>query len=161
MGRNWEWRIWETGRTDLQQPNKRSFLSAECLWKVMRKVNSSFAVSRFWLFRLWKFGNVLKIWLSSQKIGQFFSSIEFSIPTMVWTKDEVDKYVVQVERNCKSAQEVSVHISFILDCLILSRSFTIPSSFNSLFFVICSVIWRGLPSLDCTEKRQTMRAQSG
>ena len=26
---------------------------------------------------------------------------------MVWTKDEVDKYVVQVERNCKSAHEVS------------------------------------------------------
>ncbi|CAH3192340.1 unnamed protein product, partial [Porites evermanni] len=24
---------------------------------------------------------------------------------MVWTKDEVDKYVVQVERNCKSAHE--------------------------------------------------------
>ena len=34
---------------------------------------------------------------------------------MVWTKDEVDKYVVQVERNCKSAHEVSLvkHISFI------------------------------------------------
>ena len=34
---------------------------------------------------------------------------------MVWTKDEVDKYVVQVERNCKSAHEVSLvkHIWFI------------------------------------------------
>lgn len=26
---------------------------------------------------------------------------------MVWTKDEVDKYVIQVERNCASAHEVS------------------------------------------------------
>ena len=25
---------------------------------------------------------------------------------MVWTKDDVDKYVVQVERNCKNAHEV-------------------------------------------------------
>ena len=37
---------------------------------------------------------------------------------MVWTKDEVDKYVVQVERNCKSTHEVSLvkhnfFISFI------------------------------------------------
>lgn len=30
---------------------------------------------------------------------------------MVWTKDEVDKYVVQVERNCKSAHEVTIDTS--------------------------------------------------
>lgn len=34
---------------------------------------------------------------------------------MVWTKDEVDKYVVQVERNCANAHEVrSFNFAYIL-----------------------------------------------
>ena len=32
---------------------------------------------------------------------------------MVWTKGEVDKYVIQVERNCASAHEVSLLFSLI------------------------------------------------
>ena len=48
---------------------------------------------------------------------------------MVWTKGEVDKYVIQVERNCASAHEVSrCFLSFILAQI--SRS----SVLNNLLF---------------------------
>ena len=75
---------------------------------------------------------------------------------MVWTKDEVDKYVVQVERNCKSAHEVSIFHSLFIGEISLHSFLYWRSPFLN-----CSVTWKGLPSLDCTEKLLTMRLRNG
>ena len=47
---------------------------------------------------------------------------------MVWTKGEVDKYVIQVERNCASAHEVSK--SYLLFALIHFRAVFSQLSFE-------------------------------
>ena len=89
------------------------FYSKSCV-----KSKLSFAVSRSSeSFRNMKCGSKIEAhcllnWDPSFWLQALHSPKSFE---MVWTKDEVDKYVVQVERNCKSAHEVSLvkHISFI------------------------------------------------
>ena len=90
------------------------FYSKSCV-----KSKLSFAVSRssFWEFSKYEMLVKLKHIACWIEIPSFWLQALHSPQTfeMVWTKDEVDKYVVQVERNCKSAHEVSSvkHISFI------------------------------------------------
>lgn len=73
--------------------------------------------SSFWEFSKYEMLVKLKHIACWIEIPSFWLQALHSPQTfeMVWTKDEVDKYVVQVERNCKSAHEVSLvkHISFI------------------------------------------------
>ena len=46
---------------------------------------------------------------------------------MVWTKDEVDKYVVQVERNCANAHEVrSCNFAYILPLSSILKDLQFP-----------------------------------
>ena len=88
------------------------------LFKIMRQVKIIFrGLAVFGEFSKYEMLVKLKHIACWIEIPSFWLQALHSPQTfeMVWTKDELDKYVVQVERNCKSAHEVSLvkHISFI------------------------------------------------
>ena len=112
--------------------------------------------SSFWEFSKYEMLVKLKHIACWIEIPSFWLQALHSPQTfeMVWTKDEVDKYVVQVERNCKSAHEVSIFHSLLIGEISLHSFLYWP-------FLNCSVTWKGLPLPDCTEKLLTMRLQNG